>query len=142
MSDAFNLNRFRDAQETVIDIVMAELCAGHKKSHWMWFIFPQLAVLGHSATAKHYGIANLEEARAYLADPILGPRLIACASCMLTVEGKSLNRILGSPDDLKFASCMTLFGIADPSQPVFRACLDKYCDGAMDQVTATYLGPR
>ena len=142
MNDPFNLNRFRDAQAAVIDTVMAELRAGYKKSHWMWFVFPQLAVLGHSATAKHYGIADLEEARAYLADPILGPRLIACATCMLAIEGNSLSGILGSPDDLKFVSCMTLFGVADPRQPVFQACLDKYCDGAMDQVTTNYLGPK
>ena len=140
MSDSFDLQRFHDAQAPVIDTVMAELRAGRKRSHWMWYVFPQLAALGHSAMAKHYGIANLEEARAYLADPILGPRLIACATCMLSIPGKSLNAILGNPDDLKFASSMTLFAIASPTQPVFRACLDRYCEGRMDRLTTRYLG--
>jgi uncharacterized protein (DUF1810 family) len=139
MHDSFMLQRFRDAQEPVIDTVMAELRAGRKRSHWMWYVFPQLAVLGRSAIAKHYGIASLEEARAYLADPVLGPRLIACATCMLSIPGRSLATILGSPDDLKFASSMTLFSLADPAQPVFRACLDRYCDGKRDRLTTAFL---
>lgn len=122
-----------------MDTVLAELRDGRKRTHWMWFVFPQLATLGRSAMAKHYGITCLDEARAYMDDPFLGQRLVACTTCMLTISDKSLNDILGSPDDLKFVSSMTLFAAAVPTQSVFRACLDKYCDGRPDPLTTRYL---
>ena len=102
--DAFNLKRFVDAQEPVYDGVKLELRRGHKRSHWMWFIFPQLAALGSSPTAKHFGLHSLEEARAYAAHPVLGARLRECCAILLGVEGRSAHEIFGSPDDLKFKS--------------------------------------
>ena len=139
MSNRFDLERFRDAQAPVMDTVMTELRAGRKRTHWMWYVFPQLAALGQSITAKHYGIASLDEARAYMEDPILQQRLVACATCVLAISDKSLNSIFGGPDDLKFVSSMTLFATAVPTQPVFRACLDKYCNGRLDAATIEYL---
>jgi uncharacterized protein (DUF1810 family) len=120
------LQRFLDAQEPVIDIAMAELRAGRKRSHWMWFVFPQLKQLGRSGTAKFYGIEGLQEARDYLAHPVLGPRLLACTEAILRHAGKTANAILGSPDDLKFRSCMTLFSRAAPEQPLFKTALDTF----------------
>ena len=139
MSNQFDFKRFHDAQAPVIDTVLAELRAGRKRTHWMWYVFPQLAALGRSATAKQYGITGLDEAHAYMDDPVLGQRLVECATGMLAIPDKSLNTILGSPDDLKFVSSMTLFATAVPTQPVFRACLDKYCNGQMDPLTMDYL---
>jgi uncharacterized protein (DUF1810 family) len=133
------LQRFLGAQEQVIDTVMAELRAGRKRSHWMWFIFPQLKGLGHSATAQFYGIEGLEEARAYFAHPVLGPRLVDCTQTVLRHAGTTANAIFGSPDDLKFCSCMTLFGRAVPDQPVFKTALDGFC-GKEDQSTIDMLG--
>ena len=109
MPDPFNLDRFVQAQDPVLAQVRAELWAGHKRTHWMWFVFPQLAGLGRSDTARYYALASLEEARAYLAHPLLGPRLIECTNLVNAVEGRSAHQIFGSPDDLKFHSSMTLF---------------------------------
>ena len=138
--DPFSLDRFVTAQAPVFDRVLAELTDGRKRSHWMWFVFPQLRGLGHSSTAQFYGIGSLDEARAYLAHPILGPRLQQCTRAVLAVEGRSLHAIFGSPDDLKFCSSMTLFALAaeDPSS-VFRSALDRYCEGRMDERTLTLL---
>jgi uncharacterized protein (DUF1810 family) len=131
-----DLQRFVDAQARVIDRVRAELKAGAKKSHWMWFVFPQVKGLGHSETARRYAIASLEEARAYLAHPVLGPRLRECTRLVLAAKGKTLTDIFGTPDDLKFRSSMTLFAHAT-SEPVFREALEKLCGGAEDLETVT-----
>jgi uncharacterized protein (DUF1810 family) len=133
--DAWNLQRFVDAQAPVYEGVKLELGHGHKRSHWMWFVFPQLAALGSSATAKHYGLHSPAEARAYLAHPLLGHRLRECCAILLGVQGRDAHEIFGYPDDLKFKSCMTLFELAAPQEPVFGECLDKFCDGARDAVT-------
>jgi uncharacterized protein (DUF1810 family) len=118
MTDPFNLERVT-AQDPVFDTVLNELRAGRKRTHWMWFVFPQLRGLGHSSKAEYYGISSLAEARAYLAQPVLGPRLDLCARTVLEIEAPSLNAIFGSPDDMKFRSCATLFALASGKrQPV------------------------
>ena len=141
MDDRFDLQRFIDAQRPVIDQVKAELAAGDKRSHWMWFVFPQLKGLGHSATALHYGIGSREEALAYWRHPVLGARLKECTALMLAVEGRSARRILGSPDDLKFCSCMTLFEQIAADEPAFGQALDKYFGGERDARTLALLNP-
>jgi uncharacterized protein (DUF1810 family) len=138
--DPFKLGRFVEAQAPVVEAAMSELKAGRKRSHWMWFIFPQLAGLGVSPTARFFGISGLEEAQAYLAHPVLGPRLRACTQAMLALEGRSLNGILGSPDDLKFCSSMTLFDrAADGRELLFREALARYCEGEQDPRTLELL---
>ena len=139
MPDQFDLDRFVQAQDPVLAQVRQELRDGRKRSHWMWFVFPQLSGLGHSAMARHYAIASLAEAWAYLEHPLLGPRLVECGALVNAVEGRSINQILGSPDDLKFHSSMTLFNLAQPEAPVFREALKKYFDGALDRLTAERL---
>lgn len=129
-----DLQRFVDAQAKVIDHVRQELKAGRKLTHWMWFIFPQVKGLGHSATAKRYAIADLAEARAYLAHPVLGPRLIECTRAVLAIKGRSLSEIFEIPDDLKFVSSMTLFAHAS-EQPIFREALERFCGGEEDTQT-------
>lgn len=133
--DPFDPWRFLQAQDAVIDSVRDELRAGRKRSHWMWFVFPQIAGLGHSAMAQRYAVSSLSEARAYLAHPVLGPRLRECSELVLATEGRTIREILGAPDDLKFCSSMTLFLAADPAQEVFRACLRKYFAGQTDPAT-------
>ena len=133
--DPFALGRFVAAQAGVIDRVLDELRAGRKQSHWMWFIFPQVAGLGRSPTAVHYAISSLDEARAYLAHPILGERLRECTRLVLDVKGKSAHDIFGSPDDLKFHSSMTLFAAAAPGEQIFSQALEKYFAGRGDDVT-------
>ena len=135
MSDELGLQRFVDAQAGVIDAVRDELRAGRKRSHWMWFVFPQLKGLGVSSTAQFYGIASLDEARAYLAHPVLGPRLRECCALMLAVPGRSAQEILGSPDDLKFRSCLTLFSLAAPQEAVFQQALQRFYEGEPDART-------
>ncbi|NWG73944.1 MAG: DUF1810 domain-containing protein [Rubrivivax sp.] len=137
--DAFDLQRFVDAQAPVIERVRAELAAGRKTSHWMWFVFPQLRGLGRSATAVHYGIASLAEAQAYLRHPVLGPRLRECAALVLATRGRSAHDIFGSPDDLKLRSSMTLFAHAAPDEPLFRRVLERFWDGEEDATTAAWL---
>jgi uncharacterized protein (DUF1810 family) len=137
--DPFDLQRFVDAQAAVYERVRAELKNGRKQSHWMWFIFPQIAGLGHSAMAQRYAISSLDDAKAYLANPVLGPRLRECTSLVLQVVGKSALQILGSPDDMKFRSCMTLFARAAPEEALFRTALEKYFDGVEDSQTLTRL---
>jgi uncharacterized protein (DUF1810 family) len=129
-ADPFNLERFVTAQEPVFETVLAELRSGRKRSHWMWFIFPQLAGLGRSSTARFYGISSIDEARAYLAHKLLGPRLELCTRTVIVSESPSLHAIFVTPDDLKFRSCMTLFSRAadDPDNP-FRQALDRCCGG-------------
>jgi uncharacterized protein (DUF1810 family) len=139
MAGNFDLERFVSAQEPVYEQVLEELRAGRKRSHWMWFVFPQLAGLGRSATAIHFAIASRAEAQAYLDHPLLGARLRECTQAMLAVEGRSLSVILGFPDDLKFRSSMTLFAeLAEPG-PLFHSALAKYCDGKPDPKTLELL---
>jgi uncharacterized protein (DUF1810 family) len=138
--DPFDLNRFVTAQAPVYDRALAELQAGRKRSHWMWFIFPQLRGLGFSATARLYGIASLVEARAYLAHPVLGPRLETCTRTVLALENKSVHDIFGTPDDMKFGSCLTLFLLAaDAHDSLFRYAIDRYCGGRQDERTLELL---
>ncbi|XXY52093.1 DUF1810 domain-containing protein [Sorangium sp. So ce269] len=139
MPDPYDLQRFVDAQAPVYDRVVAELRRGHKTSHWMWFIFPQLQGLGHSAMARRYGIASKAEAEAYLQHPTLGPRLLECARLVNQIEGCSLLDIFDSPDDMKFCSSMTLFARVAPDNEVFRAALDKYCGAEPDPRTLALL---
>jgi len=139
MQTSFDLQRFVDAQAPLYAAVLAELRAGRKRSHWMWFIFPQIAGLGRSATAQHYAIASLDEARAYLAHPLLGARLRECSALVAAIEGHTADAIFAYPDDLKFHSSMTLFARASPSDTVFQACLDKYFGGAPDAATLELL---
>eukprot|EP01035_Chromulina_nebulosa_P033646 gene33645-biopygen21788 len=138
--DPFHLQRFVQAQEPVYPQVLRELQTGRKNSHWMWFIFPQLKILGRSATAQHYGLQNLAEALAYQAHPVLGARLLECTSLMLGVSGRSALQVLGSPDDLKFHSCMTLFAQAAPAQAAYQQALQHYFDGQPDTRTLELLG--
>ena len=130
-----DLDRFVAAQEPVFAAVLAELRAGRKQTHWMWFVFPQLAALGRSPTAKYYGLADLDAARAYLGHPVLGPRLIACTRLVNAVAGRSAHDIFGSPDDLKFRSCVTLFHRAAPDEAAFGEALRKYFGGVEDAPT-------
>ena len=139
MLDPHDLQRFVDAQRPVYDRVASELGAGRKRSHWMWFVFPQIAGLGSSAMARRYALADLTEARAYLAHPVLGPRLVACTTLVLAVDGRSAHQIFGSPDDLKFRSSMTLFGRAAGPRSVFQRALDTYFAGASDPMTLARL---
>ncbi len=137
--DPFDLKRFVDAQAPVYRDVVEELRAGRKRSHWMWFVFPQLRGLGSSPTAVHYGISSLEEARAYLAHELLGPRLRECTRLVNDVQDRSAAAIFGSPDDLKLRSSMTLFACATDDNADFLALLDKYYGGRQDQLTLARL---
>jgi uncharacterized protein (DUF1810 family) len=139
MADPHDLQRFVLAQDPVYSQVCAELAAGAKTSHWMWFVFPQLKALGHSATAQHFGIASRAEAQAYWQHPVLGPRLKTCSELVVAVEGKTAFQIFHSPDDLKFRSCMTLFAQVAPEEPVFNRALAKYFGGESDARTLELL---
>lgn len=138
-SDRYDLKRFTEAQAPVINKVREELRNGHKQTHWMWYVFPQLRGLGDSPTAQKYGIASLDEARAYLAHPVLGKRLRECAQLMADVNGRTAPRILGSVDAMKFHSSMTLFALASADNQVFLNCLQKYFSGEYDQATFAML---
>ena len=139
MADPFDLDRFVQAQDEILDAVRRELRAGRKETHWMWFVFPQLRALGRSGTALHYGIKSLDEARAYMAHPLLGPRLVECTELVLAVQGRTAHAIFGSPDDLKLRSCMTLFAAAAPDVPAFPEVLRRHYDGAGDPETLRLL---
>ena len=137
--DPYDLQRFVDAQAPAYDQVIAELRAGRKTSHWMWFVFPQVEGLGYSAMAQRYAISGRDEATAYDRHPVLGPRLRECTALVNAVEGRTAHQIFGSPDDLKFRSCMTLFSLcADDPQP-FQDALEKYFDGEGDVATTSRL---
>lgn len=138
--DPFLLDRFVKAQEDDYATALAEIRRGRKESHWMWYIFPQYDGLGFSATSKHFAIKSLDEARAYLAHPVLGPRLIECAAAAVAVEGKSARAVFGSPDDMKLRSCATLFAHVSPAGSVFHRLLDKYFDGKPDEKTLRLVG--
>jgi len=133
--DPFNLARFTEAQNGVYEHAVAELRRGRKTSHWMWFAFPQIAGLGQSATSRHYGITSLAEAEAYLAHPMLGPRLRECASVLMSLSNRTADQIFGGIDAMKLRSSMTLFLHADPGEPLFRQVLDEYFEGAADTAT-------
>jgi uncharacterized protein (DUF1810 family) len=134
-----DLSRFIEAQAPHVEAVMAELAAGRKRTHWMWFVFPQLRGLGRSAMARHFGLQSLEEASAYLAHPILGERLRACVAALLAVQGRSAHEIFGSPDDVKLRSCLTLFRAIDGADGVFARALEKYFDAQPDPMTLQLL---
>jgi uncharacterized protein (DUF1810 family) len=138
VSDPFDLQRFVAAQDAVYSQVVRELAAGEKQSHWMWFIFPQIVGLAQSAMAQRYAIGSRAEAVAYLAHEILGPRLVECTRLVLAVKSRTITQILGSPDDMKFRSSMTLFG-ATSEHPIFDQALRVYCDGGRDQATVDIL---
>jgi uncharacterized protein (DUF1810 family) len=147
MGDQYNLERFVRAQAGVYQQACAELRMGQKRSHWMWFVFPQIRGLGSSEMAMRYAISGREEARAYLDHPVLGPRLEECTEIVVGVEGRTIEQIFGYPDDLKFHSSMTLFDraaalfaeVEGPSKRVFHEALKKYFDGKMDQATLARL---
>lgn len=134
-----SLNCFLDAQATSYEQALSEIKSGRKRSHWMWFIFPQLQGLGYSETARFYAINDLQEAALYLQHPVLGPRLIEISKALLSLEGKTANQVLGNPDDLKLKSSMTLFAAVPGADPVFKAVLDKYYRGEEDQRTLQLL---
>ena len=134
-TDPFDLERFVRGQESDYEQALGEINSGRKRSHWMWYVFPQCAGLGLSPTSRHYAIGSLDEARAYLAHPILGPRLIACAEATLKVNDRSAHDIFGSPDDMKLRSSATLFSLVSAGDSVFHRVLEKYFDGARDQRT-------
>ena len=138
MTDPFDLQRFVDAQAPVYQRVLAELGQGEKQSHWMWFIFPQLAGLGHSPMAQRFAIASREEAVAYLGHVVLGHRLRECTALVSAVQGRTIREILGSPDDIKFCSSMTLFG-AVSSDPEFAEAIQKFHGGTPDRRTLELL---
>jgi uncharacterized protein (DUF1810 family) len=142
MSDPYGLERFVSAQNRAGTYAAAvdELRAGRKRSHWMWFVFPQVAGLGHSSMSRTYAISSLDEARAYLAHPILGPRLAECARILAEIDGLTAQDIFGGIDSIKLRSSMTLFARADPANPVFGRVLDAYFGGAADDATERLLG--
>ncbi len=138
--DPFDLERFVTAQAPIFQTALDELKAGQKRSHWMWFVFPQLRGLGRSSMARFYGVGSLDEARAYLAHPLLGTRLDLCTEAVLAVRGRSLAAIFGAPDDMKFHSSMSLFArAAGGGDSAFRRALDRYCGGRMDERTLALL---
>jgi uncharacterized protein (DUF1810 family) len=142
VDDPYDLGRFVAAQAGAYAAALAELRAGRKRSHWMWFVFPQLAGLGSSAMARRYAIADVAEARAYLEHPVLGPRLVECAEALLAAEGRSARVIMGSPDDLKLRSCATLFARVAPPGSAFERLIDRYYGGEEDAATLRLLGSR
>ncbi|TDV60785.1 DUF1810 domain-containing protein [Pseudomonas sp. LP_7_YM] len=139
MNDEYDLQRFLDAQEPVFETALSQLCNGRKRSHWMWFVFPQLKGLGHSEMAQRYGISGREEALAYLQHPCLGARLESCCSALLQWRQRSATEIMGSPDDLKLRSSMTLFASVAPQSPLFQKVIDAFFGGTPDSATVSRL---
>jgi uncharacterized protein (DUF1810 family) len=138
--DSHNLSRFVQAQEDDYEQALAEISSGRKRSHWMWYIFPQIDGLGFSSTSRRYSIKSVAEAEAYLSHPVLGPRLVECAEAALRVEGRSAFEIFGSPDEMKLRSCATLFACVAPAGSVFDRLIDKYFQGRRDGKTLHLLG--
>ena len=134
------LDKFVSAQARDYDTALAEIRSGYKRSHWMWYIFPQLQGLGFSSTAQYYGIRDLEQAKDYMAHPVLGPRLVEISVALLSLPGSNPSAVMGYPDDLKLCSCMTLFELAAPDEPVFGRVLEKYYGGRRDRMTLNLLG--
>ena len=141
MDDPFDLQRFRAAQAGAYDGALAELRAGRKRGHWIWFVFPQVQGLGSSAMSRRYAIGSLAEARAYLADGTLGPRLRACCEALQTLGDTDIRAVLGGIDALKLRSSMTLFALADPSEPLFAQVLERWYGGERDDATVRLLDP-
>ena len=141
-SDPYNLKRFVLAQERCYASALDEIRRGEKESHWMWFVFPQIAGLGRSATSQHYALRDLAEAEAYLRHPLLDARLTECFHAVISVQERSVREIFGSPDDLKFHSSATLFACITPGDPVFNQALDRYFQGRLDEATLRLLAPR
>jgi uncharacterized protein (DUF1810 family) len=139
VSDPFDLQRFVDAQAHTYDQALAELRAGGKRTHWMWFVFPQIAGLGRSGMAQRFAISGVEEARAYLDHPTLGRRLVECARALTDLDTADPERVLGPVDAQKLRSSMTLFASAAPGEPIFRQVLDHYFDGTEDDATTSRL---
>ena len=139
--DPFDLARFLKAQEAVYPAALSELKSGRKRTHWMWYIFPQIAGLGTSATSRHYAIQSLREAQSFLAHPVLGSRLRECAEAILAVEGRSASEIFGFPDDRKLQSSLTLFASAAGEDSIFTRLLEKYFGGTQDSETMRRLPP-
>jgi uncharacterized protein (DUF1810 family) len=139
MDSTFDLQRYVNAQEPVYKTVLNELRHGHKRTHWMWFIFPQIAGLGSSEMSQMYAIASGDEAAAFLAHPVLGPRLRECAALVAAHSDVPISKIFHAPDDLKFHSCMTLFADVAPDEAVFQTCLDTFFDGLSDAATLARL---
>ena len=139
--DSFDLTRFLEAQTSIYPQALAELKAGRKRSHWMWFVFPQFAGLAFSEMSERYAIGSLAEARAYLDHPVLGARLRECAEAVLAVEGRTATQILGSPDDLKLRSCATLFATASAPGSAFERILTEFYGGVQDERTLQLLRP-
>jgi len=139
--DPFRLQRFVDAQNAAYARVRTELAAGEKRGHWMWFVFPQLAMLGQSETSRQYGIGSRAEADAYMRHPVLGSRLVECTRLVLGNRGKSVHDIFGTPDDLKFRSSMTLFHTVAPDEPAFADAIARLLDGKLDPRTLLWLAP-
>ena len=140
MDDPHNLDRFVQAQQSDYEQALREITNGRKRSHWIWYIFPQIDGLGFSSMSREYAIRSAGEARAYLQHPVLGPRLLACARAALSHEGRSATEIFGQPDDMKVRSCATLFAAVSPPGSVFQALLDKYYPGGADGATIRLLG--
>lgn len=140
--DPFDLNRFVDAQKGVYEQALSELRRGEKRSHWMWYIFPQIEGLGFSATSRRYSIKSAEEARSYLRHPVLGRRLVECCEAVMSVSGRSVSEIFGYPDDMKLKSSMTLFAAVAQKQELFTRVLGKYFHGERDLKTVELLGSR
>jgi uncharacterized protein (DUF1810 family) len=136
---AFEPSRFLEAQHTVYAEVLQQLSAGQKRSHWMWFVFPQLAALGRSSTARFYGLEGVPDAHAFHQHPVLGARLRECCALVLGVHGRTAHQIFGSPDDLKLRSCMTLFNVAVPEEAVYDAVLQHFYKGGPDEMTLRLL---
>lgn len=139
MNQSKELIRFLDAQNQMYLTALAEVRNGHKESHWMWFVFPQIKGLGFSETAKFYGIADLEEAEAYLAHPVLGKHLIEISEALLQINDKTVTEIFGTPDDMKLRSCMTLFSKVPGTDDIFEKVLNKYFGGSFDDYTEELL---
>ena len=142
MKDDPTLNRFIEAQELSYERALTEIKNGKKTSHWMWYIFPQLKALGLSDTAKYYGLVDINEAEEYLKNPTLGKRLIEISTGLLKLESNDANAILGSPDDMKLKSSMTLFGVLKDSDPIFKAVLTKFYEGKKDERTLEILNSK
>ena len=140
--DPEGLEKFVTAQDRDYSTALSEIRSGRKRSHWIWYIFPQLQGLGFSQTAQYYGIRDLEQARDYMAHPVLGPRLVEISEALLGLESSSPGAVMGYPDDLKLCSCMTLFELAAPDQPVFGKVLQKFFGGNRDRLTLEMLGMR
>lgn len=138
--DPYDLGRFVAAQEADYARALSEIRSGRKQSHWMWYIFPQLSGLGQSSMSRRYSIGSIEEARAYIEHPVLGPRLVECVEAVAAVDGRSAREIFGAPDDVKLRSCATLFACAAPASRVFLRLLDRYFEGVPDRRTLDLLG--